>query len=155
MITPPPAFNGMNMPDLMAIFSLCVVVLFLKMLAISCYQGFYRISRQTFKNAEDAAFVGRPASPQELPQVSRAAQAWTNDLQNIPVFFFLGALCQLYYPPGQLSAGLMVVFTAARLVHTVAYLARWQPWRTIAYVVGIICLLGLAGIVVMGAVRHL
>ncbi|MNH31669.1 MAPEG family protein [compost metagenome] len=71
------------------------------------------------------------------------------------MFFFLGALCQLYYPPGQLSAGLMVVFTAARLVHTVAYLARWQPWRTIAYVVGIICLLGLAGIVVMGAVRHL
>ncbi|MFQ6572109.1 MAPEG family protein [Pseudomonas sp. UM16] len=143
------------MSELTAVFALCVVVLFLKMLAISCYQGFYRISRQTFKNAEDAAFVGRPASPQELPQVSRAAQAWANDLENIPVFFFLGALCLVYYPPGQFTAGLMVVFTVARLVHTLAYLARWQPWRTIAYAVGIICLLGLASIVAMGAVRHL
>ncbi|MEG1038849.1 MAG: MAPEG family protein [Pseudomonas sp.] len=143
------------MHDLMSVFALCVVVLFLKMLAISCYQGFYRISRQTFKNAEDASFVGRQASAQELPQVSRAAQAWANDLENIPVFFVLGALCMVYYPPFTLTIGLMVVFTAARVMHTVTYLARWQPWRTIAYAVGVICLLGLAGMVTLGAVRHL
>ncbi|TDF84476.1 MAPEG family protein [Pseudomonas sp. H9] len=141
------------MHDLMSVFALCVVVLFLKMLAISCYQGFYRISRLTFKNAEDAGFVGRQPSPQELPQVSRAAQAWANDLENIPVFFVLGALCLPFNPPFVLTAGLMVLFTAARVAHTVSYLARWQPWRTIAYAVGVICLLGLAGMVAMGAIR--
>jgi uncharacterized MAPEG superfamily protein len=144
----------MNMHDILAVFALCVVVLFVKMLAISCYQGFYRISRLTFKNAEDAGFVGRQASPQELPQVSRAAQAWANDLENIPLFFVLGGLCLVFNPPALLTAGLMILFTAARLAHTVAYLARWQPWRTIAYAVALICLLGLAGLVTMGAIRH-
>ncbi|MCY1424371.1 MAPEG family protein [Pseudomonas alkylphenolica] len=143
------------MHDVMSVFALCVVVLFVKMLAISCYQGFYRISRMTFKNAEDAGFVGRQASPEELPQVSRAAQAWANDLENIPLFFVLGALCLVFNPPAALTVGLMVVFTAARVAHTLCFLARWQPWRTIAYAVAIVCLLGLAAMVTMGAVRHL
>lgn len=29
----------------------------------------------------------------ELPQVGRAARAWANDLENIPLFFVLGGLC--------------------------------------------------------------
>ncbi|MNR04784.1 MAPEG family protein [compost metagenome] len=149
-----PVFEGMKMPTLISIYALCVVALFVKMLAISCYQGFYRISRLTFKNSEDAGFVGRQASPEELPQVSRAAQAWANDLENIPLFFVLGALCLVFNPPLLFTAGLMVLFTVARLVHTVTYLARWQPWRTIAYAVGIMCLLGLAAMVSMGALRH-
>ncbi|QBF27292.1 MAPEG family protein [Pseudomonas tructae] len=143
------------MHTLLSVYALCVVALFVKMLAISCYQGFYRISRLTFKNPEDASLVGREASAQELPQVRRAAQAWANDLENIPLFFVLGALCLVFNPPFMLTAGLMVLFTAARLVHTLTYLARWQPWRTLAYAVGILCLLGLAAMVGMGAVRHL
>ncbi|NJI24120.1 MAPEG family protein, partial [Aeromonas veronii] len=34
-------------------------------------------------------------------------------------------------------------FTAARVVHTVAYLLGWQPWRTLAYGVGVVCLFGM------------
>lgn len=142
------------MNSLLSIYALCVVALFVKMLAISCYQGFYRISRLTFKHPEDAGFVGRPASPEELPQVLRAAEAWANDLENIPLFFVLGALCLVFNPPFMLTAGLMVLFTVARMVHTLTFLARWQPWRTIAYAVAITCLLGLAAMVSMGAVRH-
>ena len=81
------------MSALLSVYALCVVILFLKMLGISCYQGYYRISRLTFQNAEDARFVGRQASPEELPQVTRAARAWANDLENIPLFFVLGGLC--------------------------------------------------------------
>jgi uncharacterized MAPEG superfamily protein len=145
----------MSMHDILAVFALCVVVLFMKMLAISCYQGFYRISRMTFKNGEDAGLVGRQPSPEELPQVSRAAQAWANDLENIPLFFVLGGLCLVFNPPALLTSGLMVLFTGARVMHTVSYLARWQPWRTVAYAIAVVCLLGLAALVTMGAVRHL
>src|SRR5476649_1965782 len=104
-------------------YALCVLVLFVKMFAISCYQGVYRIGRLTFKNAEDARFVGRPASDQELPQVSRAAQAWMNDLENIPLFFALGALYVMVDAPAEPSIWLFSVFTGARVVHTVTYLA--------------------------------
>ncbi|WP_206060038.1 MAPEG family protein, partial [Escherichia coli] len=31
----------------------------------------------------------------------------------------------------------------ARVVHTVAYLMGWQPWRTLAYGVGVVCLFGM------------
>ena len=78
------------MNNLLHIYAFCVILLFLKMLAISCYQGFYRIKNKAFKNTEDANFVSVQARPEELPQVIRASQAWANDLENIPVFWVLG-----------------------------------------------------------------
>ncbi len=55
-------------------YAVATVLLFLKMLATSAYQGFHRIGKMTFKTPEDAAFVGREAARDELPQVQRAAQ---------------------------------------------------------------------------------
>lgn len=75
------------MNELLRIYALCVLVLCLKMLAISCYQGFFRIRGRVFTNPEDAAFFNRTPQPEELPQVVRAARAWANDLENIPLFF--------------------------------------------------------------------
>ena len=97
-------------------FTVCVLVLFVKMFAISCYQGVYRISRMTFKNAEDARLVGRPASAQELAQVTRAAQAWQNDVENIPLFFILGTLYVLLQAPATTGVWLFASFTAARAI---------------------------------------
>jgi glutathione S-transferase len=136
------------MSSVLSTYALCVVVLFFKMLAISCYQGFYRISRLTFKNPEDARLVGRTSSAEELPQVIRGQQAWLNDLENIPLFFALGALSLMLDTPAELTAWLFCLFTAARVLHTLTYLAHWQPWRTIAYAVGVGCLVGLAGMIV-------
>ena len=128
-------------------YALCVVVLFLKMLGISCYQGYYRISRKTFQNAEDARFVGREPSDGELPQVVRAAKAWSNDLENIPLFFVLGGLCVALETTSGASIALFCLFTGARMLHTLCYLNQWQPWRTLAYAIALACLLGLAGLV--------
>ncbi|OLS58829.1 MAPEG family protein [Pseudomonas putida] len=139
------------MSALLSVYALCVVILFLKMLGISCYQGYYRISRLTFQNAEDARFVGRQASPEELPQVTRAARAWANDLENIPLFFVLGGLCVALDTAAGASLALFCVFTAARIAHTLCYLRQWQPWRTLAYAIALACLLGLAGMVVSRA----
>jgi len=43
-------------------------------------------ARAAFTNPEDAAFFNRAPQPDELPQVGRAARAWANDLENIPLF---------------------------------------------------------------------
>ncbi|WP_207766115.1 MAPEG family protein [Solimonas fluminis] len=131
-------------------YALSAVLLFLKMFAISLYQGWHRISRQQFKTPEDAAFVGRPAAAEELPQVQRAARAWANDLENIPVFLALG----IAYVQLGLSAAaapwLFGVFVAARVAHTLCYLAGLQPWRTLSYAVGIGATLGM-GAMILGA----
>jgi len=136
------------MNDLLHVYTLCVLMLCLKMFGISCYQGVLRIRCLAFTNPEDAAFCRRPARSQELPHVARATKAWANDLENIPLFFVLGGLCVVLATPGGPTAGVFVSFTLARVVHTVAYLAGWQPWRTLAYGVGVGCLFGLGTLLV-------
>jgi glutathione S-transferase len=122
-------------------YTVCVLILFLKMLAISCYQGYFRLRYLAFTNDdEDAGFFKRTLSPDELPHVQRAAKVWANDLENIPLFFVLGALAVALNTPSEATVGIFYVFTSAR------YLNRLQPWRTIAYGVAVICLLLLAAL---------
>ncbi|MGB3126595.1 MAG: MAPEG family protein [Pseudomonas sp.] len=125
------------------VYTLCVLVLCLKMFAISVYQGFFRIRSKSFTNHDDAAFFKQLPLSEELPQVGRAAKAWANDLENIPLFFVLGGLCVALGVSATATAGLSWGFTLARLIHTVTYLAAWQPWRTLAYGAGVGCLCGL------------
>lgn len=124
-------------------YALCAVMLFVKMLAISVYQGFYRISRLTFVTPEDAALVGRQSSAEELSQVQRASRAWLNDLENIPIFLALGVAYIWVEASPAAASWLFPVFVAARYLHTLFYLARMQPWRTIAYGAGVFCLLAM------------
>ncbi|MBD2533628.1 MAPEG family protein [Nostoc flagelliforme FACHB-838] len=125
-------------------YSLCAVTLFLKMFALSAYQGFHRLSRRTFVNPEDAEVFNKPPASAELPQVQRAAKAWLNDLENIPIFLGLGTAYVLTGASPEAATWLFSTFTIARILHTLMYLLGLQPWRTIAYAVGIFCLLGMS-----------
>lgn len=121
-------------------YALASVLLLFKMLAISVYQGYHRIGKRTFKTPEDAAMVGREPAKEELPEVQRAAKAWLNDLENIPIFLALGvAYIWVGASPGW-AAGLFLVFTGARCMHTFCFLRGIQPWRTVAFAVGIACM---------------
>ena len=130
------------MNDALNVYALCVIVLILKMFAISCYQGWFRLRHRAFTNAEDAAVFNRVAREAELAQVNRASRAWANDLENIPTFFALGGLAIAMNAPASITAVLSILFTVARVLHTVAYLRGIQPWRTVFYGIGITCLLG-------------
>lgn len=131
----------------MVMYAGCVVLLMIKMLAISCYQGYFRMRFRAFVNVEDAAVFGRPALAVERPEVIRGMQAWRNDLENIPLFMALGGLAVALHVPGVATAWLCGVFTVARVLHTVTYLAGLQPWRTLSYAIGVACLIGLGGLV--------
>lgn len=137
---------GMN--EVVSVYAVCVVVLFCKMFGLSCYQGYFRLRGRAFTNPEDAAVFNRRACAQERPQVSRAARAWANDLENIPLFFTLAGLAIVLNTPALATSWLILLFTAARVLHSLAYLACLQPWRTLAYGIGVICLAGLALMIV-------
>lgn len=128
-------------------YALCVLLLMVKMLAISCYQGYWRLRYRAFANPEDARFFARAVLTQELPQVQRASKAWGNDLENIPLFFVLGGLAVVLQTTADANIALFYTFTAARVAHTLMYLGSWQPWRTLAYVVALVCLLTIATLV--------
>ena len=128
-------------------YALCVVVLFLKMFLVSCYQGYHRLRFVAFTNPEDAAVFRRIAQAAERPQVIRAAKVWANDLENIPLFFALGGLAVALEAATLPVLWLSVVFTVARILHTLAYLRGLQPWRTLFYGIGVICLLGFCSLI--------
>ena len=119
-------------------YSLITVILFFKMSANSVVQGRARTSGKAFPNPEDAQMFGVPApAADELPIVKRAAAAWRNDLENIPIFLFLG---MIYITLGCWPGGAFIYFTIfviARILHTFAYLRAMQPARTIFYGIGI------------------
>jgi len=126
------------------LFSL--VALFVKMLANSVVQGVERVSKHAFVNPEDARFWGRGAAPfeVELPMVQRAAACWRNDLENIPLYLFLGLAFVLAGGSAGWAAVYFGTFTVARVAHTACYLGAVQPWRTIAHNVGLAVCLALA-----------
>ncbi|AJA16385.1 MULTISPECIES: MAPEG family protein [Pseudomonas] len=135
------------MSSALQVYALCVVLLFLKMFLVSCYQGYHRLRFVAFTNPEDAAVFRRIAQAAERPQVIRAAKVWANDLENIPMFFALGGLAVALEAATLPVLWLSVVFTVARVLHTLAYLRGLQPWRTLFYGIGVICLLGFCSLI--------
>ena len=125
-------------------YAICVVVLFLKMFALSSYQAVHRIGRRVFTNPEDAKYFGTDVAPEELEPVRRAARAWANDIENIPAFFALGVTYVLLGASPGAAAPLFVTFTVARILHSLVYLAGLQPWRTVAYSLGVASLFGMS-----------
>lgn len=142
------------MTSALSVYALCVVALFLKMFAVSCYQGLFRIRSKAFTNTEDAAVFNRIARETELAQVARAARVWANDLESIPAFFVLGGLAVAMSAPASITAGLSLLFTLARVLHTLAYLKGVQPWRTVFYGVGILCLLSFCATITINVVME-
>jgi len=140
------------MTSALSVYAICVVALFLKMFAVSCYQGIFRMRFRAFTNIEDAAVFNRVVREKELAQVTRAARAWANDLESIPAFFALGGLAVAMSAHASTTVLLSVVFTVARVLHTQAYLKGVQPWRTVFYGVGILCLLGFCVMITINVV---
>ena len=121
---------------LLQIYALTAIILTLKMSAISVVQGVARTRAGSFINPEDARTFGAATAAEEAPMVKRAARAWHNDLENIPIFLILG---WIYVTAGLSATTFLVycaIFVVARIVHTICYLNGIQPLRTIVFTVG-------------------
>lgn len=135
-------------------FGLVVVALFLKLFATTAVQGVVRIRHRAFVRPEDAAFFGRGATPLEREHVlvERAQNVLRNDGENVPLF--LALLLAFAHVDGRATHVLTygLVFVAARVVHTLAYLRPTQPLRNRAYVVGLgVCVVLAAQLAVAAA----
>ena len=121
---------------LLRMYALTTIVLALKMSAIAFVQGRARTSAGLFLNPEDAKTFGGKTVPEEPEIVQRAARAWRNDLENIPIFLILGWIYVIAGLPVTPFVIYCIVFMAARIIHTVCYINSIQPWRTAAFTVG-------------------
>jgi len=128
---------------LLKMYAITAIVLALKMSAISVVQGRARTSAGQFVNPEDAKIFGAKQAPEEAPMVQRAARAWRNDLENIPIFLILAWIYVAAGLPTTAFVVYCVVFMVARIVHSFCYVNSLQPLRTIAYTIGALATLAL------------
>lgn len=109
-------------------------VLGLKVLGMAFLTARVRYAKNVFANPEDAA-AKKGKVKYDDPDVERVRRAHLNDLENIPVFWVLGALYLTTAPSAWLATTLFRVYTAGRVIHTLVYAVKPlpQPARGIAF----------------------
>jgi prostaglandin-E synthase 1 len=128
------------------VLALCTLLLVLKMTAMGLWTAVVRTRRGQTLNAEDARKYGSQIASAEHPDVERTLRAHRNDLENILPFLLLAFAAVLAGAHPDAVRGLVVSFTVARFVHSLAYVYSAQPWRSLSWVVGLLATLGLAGV---------
>jgi uncharacterized MAPEG superfamily protein len=124
-------------------YAIACSILVFKMAASAILTATTRMRVKQFLNPEDAAMLGGTSVAQEHPDVQRMLRLHRNDVENILPFFTVGLIFVLM---GVSAFGAQVyfyTFTGARIVHTIAYVAKLQPWRTVAFTVGVLCMVGM------------
>ena len=137
--------NALLQNPVMQAYLASAVVLGLNLLTLANNTALTRAKASEVINPEDKrlnpkADVVLEASNEKTERYRRAHR---NALENIPLFLITGYLLTLTSIPFTGAAIIFGVFVAARVLHSVAYIAKIQPWRTASFAVGALTQLGL------------
>jgi uncharacterized membrane protein YecN with MAPEG domain len=140
----------MPVPPSLPAFALFTVALAALLFAIDFASGLARVRSGTTPNAEDAATIRRGATvvAVEPEAVARVVRAHRNAMASVVPFLLAMLGWVLLGAERRWVVAVCGVFTGARVVHAVAYVAGRQPWRSLAFAIGFGCfavtLVGLA-----------
>jgi len=137
----------LNSPAFVA-YAVSSVALCCNLIFLWAYSGAVRNKVKSTPNPEDATRFGAALSDIDPPEVMRVLRAHANAQASIGPFLALGLVYVLAGGPPSPAFIYFTVFTAARWLHSWAYLGAKQPLRTIAFVVASLSLLALIGHVV-------
>jgi uncharacterized MAPEG superfamily protein len=124
-------------------YAIACSILVFKMFAAAILTAATRSRVKQFLNPEDAGLLGGADVRDEHPDVQRMLRLHRNDLENILPFFTVGLIFVLMGASAFAAQMYFYTFTGARIVHTITYLAKLQPWRTIAFALGALCTVGM------------
>lgn len=139
----------------LAIYLICIAALALNLFFATFLTVMRRSKAKAFTNPEDAkAFKGEQTDKDESG-VERAKAVHRNALESFVPFAILGLL---YVMSGGSETGAMayfITFTVARWLHSFFYLAAIQPYRVLAFVVGLLVNIGLMVQVLLKGIKLL
>jgi uncharacterized MAPEG superfamily protein len=124
-------------------FVVCAAILVFKMIGVGHITGILRIRLEAPLNPEDVkAFrSSKPQAETEHPDVARSLRAHRNDLESTLPFLAIGLPYLFTNPSASLASGLFTAFTVFRYVFSVAYIKGLQPWRSLSFLAGEVCVL--------------
>jgi prostaglandin-E synthase 1 len=117
-------------------YAIACIVLSLNLIGLWVCSGVLRGKSRTAINAEDAPLFSANFADVDPPEVARALRAHRNAMATSVPFLVLGLVFVLAGGAYVFLVAVCVVFCAARIIHSFAYVAHRQPWRTIAFTVG-------------------
>ena len=125
------------------VYAVCATILVFKLFVVTILTARARGRLKAFVNPEDAQMLGGAERAEEHPEIQRLHRIHRNDLENILPFFAIGLIYALSGASALGAKAYFITFTVARVLHTVCYLAQLQPWRTIMFGIGSLCMLGM------------
>src|SRR5262249_60531210 len=109
------------------LFALVAMLLVIKMMLVGGYTSVLRIRRRVYSTPEDYRLQGLAPRETVDDEVERVRRAHRNDLENILPFLAVGFLYALTGPSPFAARVYFLGFLAARLLHTVFYIAALHP----------------------------
>lgn len=132
-------------------YAACTAILVVKGLLSAAHTAITRIRSKRFVNPEDAKMLSGTTAESDPAEVAHLLRVQRNDVENLPPFFALGLVFVVMGATPFEASVYFWTFTVARVAHTLLYVAKLQPWRTVAFFLGVACLFGMAAQVLMGA----
>lgn len=132
------------------VYAAVSAVLVLKMAVLAFATATVRGVHKQYPNPEDARFLKGDHAP-DHDTVARIKRAHANAMENEPLFMVLGLLYTLL---GANPMGMQIyayTFLIARVLHSICYVFKLQPFRTLSFTIGWLCLVGMSVQVLMRA----
>ncbi len=135
------------------LYAICSVILAFEMMILAGLSGGRRVGSKKFVNPEDAKTSAGEIVTVDPPEVARARRVHLNAVENIPLFFALG-LVYVLAGASPLGAKIcFITFTAMRVLHAIFYSFGKQPWRTLTYAIGSVCLAAMGGMTLVAVLN--
>ncbi|XP_063073906.1 microsomal glutathione S-transferase 1-like [Engraulis encrasicolus] len=130
-------------------YSTYATIVTLKMMLMSPFTSYFRLTRKAFANMEDTSLDMSGEDKKKLvrvdPDVERVRRCHQNDLENVIPFLVIGLLYALTGPPVSSALLHFRVFVVSRICHSVAYLLPLpQPSRALCFGVGLMATASMA-----------
>jgi uncharacterized MAPEG superfamily protein len=133
-------------------YAITCVVLCLNLLTLWVSSGAIRAKGGVAINPEDGARYGVPVSEIDPPTVARLLRVHRNAEATIYPFLLLGLLYVFTGGKVAIAIPIFAIFVVARIVHSIVYLKAMQPWRSIAFAVSLLAIVGLMSAIVQNLV---
>lgn len=134
------------------LYALTSSVVAVHMLLLALWTGTVRVKYKKWVNPEDAKLNKGEQSDQDHPEVQRVKRAHQNALENAVPFFAIGLLYALSGAGKTGAQAYFFTFLGARVLHSIFYLWGRQPFRTLMFAVGVLCMFGMAFQVIRAAI---
>lgn len=132
-------------------YALAATAIATLLIVLALTTGFFRVRSKKYTRPEDAAAAKGELVTEEVEIVQLLRGAHANLIENALPFFVVGALFVATGPSATSANVYFGTFVGARFVHAIVYLARKQPYRSIAFTIGALDTLGMAAHVLKAA----